>query len=125
MRRAFFAAACLALAACAPEEQRDEDVHVTCAFSPSPPRMGPAVAEIELHDAAGAPLAAKSVHFEGNMNHAGMVPEIADASEIAPGRYKAEFEFTMGGDWFVVIDAQLADGRSVQRTIPVPAVGIE
>ena len=56
------------------------------------------------------------------MNHAGMVPVFADAVEIAPGRYRADLEFTMSGDWFILVRADLPDGRSMERKIDVPGV---
>jgi hypothetical protein len=56
------------------------------------------------------------------MNHAGMVPEFAQAREMAPGRYQGDLEFTMGGDWFILVRAKLPDGRALERKIDVPGV---
>jgi hypothetical protein len=112
-------------AACAPAADEAADVSVECLFEPSPPRVGATAVEVVLRDAARAPVRADRVRIEGNMNHAGMVPEIADASEVEPGRHRAVIEFTMGGDWFVIVDAALADGRKLQRTVQVPAVAGE
>jgi hypothetical protein len=75
-----------------------------------------------LHDANGLPISGAQVELEGNMNHAGMVPVFAEASEVAPGRYRAGMEFTMGGDWFILVRADLPDGRSMERKVDVPGV---
>jgi hypothetical protein len=56
------------------------------------------------------------------MNHAGMEPVFVDAKETEPGKYRADLKFTMGGDWFVLVSAALADGRKVNRKIDVPGV---
>jgi hypothetical protein len=110
---------------CAKGTGAADDLTVELRIEPAPPRKGPATLEVTLSDASKAPVRATSVRLEGNMNHAGMVPEVAQASEVEPGRYRGEIEFTMGGDWFVIVDAALADGRKLQRTIQVPAVAGE
>jgi hypothetical protein len=56
------------------------------------------------------------------MSHAGMVPVLALARETTPGRYQAELELTMVGDWFMLVRADLPDGRSMERKIDVPGV---
>ena len=98
------------------------DVAVDLFVEPSPPRIGPVTVTVALRDAGGQPITGASVDLEGNMNHAGMVPVFADAVEVAPGRYQADLEFTMGGDWFILVRADLPDGRSMERQIDVPGV---
>jgi hypothetical protein len=98
------------------------DVAVEVGIDPDPPRLGPATVTLALRDAEGQPISGATVRIEGNMSHAGMVPVFADAAEVAPGRYRAELEFTMGGDWFLLVRADLPDGRSLERTIDVPGV---
>jgi hypothetical protein len=51
-----------------------------------------------------------------------MVPVVAQAREVSPGHYEADLEFTMGGDWFILVRADLPDGRSLERSVDVPAV---
>lgn len=79
--------------------------------SPAPPRMGEATLGFGLSDEQRRPIAGARVRIEGTMSHAGMKPEFADATEVAPGRYEARLEFTMGGDWILLVDATTADGR--------------
>jgi hypothetical protein len=112
----------LSLAACGRGGRDLADVGVDLAIEPDPPRLGPAVISITLTDAGGQPISGATVELEGNMSHAGMVPVFAQATEIAPGRYQADLEFTMGGDWFILVRAELPDGRSLERTIDVPGV---
>lgn len=59
----------------------------------------------------GEPLSGATVTVTGDMTHAGMVPVVAAARELAPGLYRADtFAFTMAGDWFITADATLPDG---------------
>jgi hypothetical protein len=112
----------LGLASCARGGQDLPDVGVDLQIEPQPPRLGLGTITVELTDAGGAPIEGARVELEGNMNHAGMVPVFAPAEEVAPGRYRAELEFTMGGDWFILVRADLPDGRSLERQIDIPAV---
>jgi hypothetical protein len=100
------------------------DVAVALTLEPDPPRIGPALVTVVLGDADGLPITGARVELEGNMSHAGMVPVLASASEMAPGRYQANLEFTMGGDWFILVRADLPDGRSLERKVDVPGVDL-
>jgi hypothetical protein len=112
----------LLLAGCGRRSRDLPDVDVVLEIKPSPPQLGLSSIVVTLHDADGQPISGARVELEGNMNHAGMVPVFADASEVAPGRYQAELEFTMGGDWFILVHADLPDGRSMERKVDVPGV---
>ena len=111
------------LSGCARGGSSLSDVQVELAVEPQPPQVGPAVVLVTLTGSGGQPIAGARVELEGNMTHAGMVPVLAPAVEIEPGRYRAELEFTMGGDWFILVRAGLADGRSLEEQVDVPGVG--
>lgn len=126
MRRSiFFAITLFALAACTPEPCEDAGLQIGWSVSPDPPRMGPSTLTLELLDASGAPVSGARLEVEANMNHAGMVPVFGSGEESVPGTYVAPLEFTMGGDWFVLVDATLADGQTIRETIDLPRVLIE
>ncbi len=60
-----------------------------------------------LTDADGAPMTDATVAVEGNMNHAGMIPVLADpvaddADGDADGHYHLPFTFTMLGDRIIL-----------------------
>lgn len=114
----------LAPATCSPPsaDVGAPDVTVASRITPSPPSQGPARIELSLADSAGRPMAARAVELEANMNHAGMVPVRAEARPDGIGGYCADIEFTMGGDWYLLIDATLEDGRTLQRRVDVPGV---
>ena len=98
------------------------DIGLDLSISPDPPTTGPAAVVIQLTDEAGQPLAGAKVELEGNMSHAGMTPVFSQAKEIEPGQYEAPLEFTMGGDWFILVKVTLPDGRQLERQVDVPGV---
>ena len=92
-------------------------------LDPAIPVVGMSRLLFAITEPDGTPLEGARLRIEGNMNHAGMVPEFADATETRPGHYEAELEFTMGGDWFLLVDAETADGRHLSWKEDVPGVG--
>lgn len=112
----------LSLVGCSRGAKDLPEIAVDLVISPEPPQLGPAAITVTLQDAEGEPISGARVELEGNMNHAGMVPVFADTVEVTPGRYQASLEFTMGGDWFILVRADLPDGRSMERKIDVPGV---
>lgn len=93
------------------------DVELSYQIEPSPPVAGPAVATFRLTDASGAPLSVRSFDLRGDMTHAGMVPVLAQGTEVSPGEVRCQFEWSMAGDWVLSVAAVLSDGRSLNRTI--------
>lgn len=114
----------LLLAGCGRGGKDLPEVGVDLAIEPDPPRIGPAVVTVALRDGVGQPIRGAVVRLEGNMSHAGMVPELAEATEVAEGLYRADLEFTMGGDWFILVMVDLPDGRSMERKVDVPGVDL-
>ncbi len=112
------------VAGCQKESTPDgaDDVKVKLTLRPDPPRVGDAATTVRLTGKDDKPVQGARVKLEGNMNHAGMRPVFAEARETEPGRYEATLELTMGGDWFVLVSATLADGRKLNRKVDVPGV---
>ena len=81
---------------------------------------------VVLTNTDGTPITDATVAVEGNMNHAGMVPVLADAvaddaDGNADGQYRLPFTFTMLGDWILSITVTQADGSSFRRDLEVHA----
>jgi nitrogen fixation protein FixH len=111
-----------ALPACRRHEAPGAALQIEMRTRPDPPVVGVVVVELELRNAAGNPVHDATVKVEGDMSHPGMVPSSADAREVAPGTYRADLDLTMAGDWIVLVDARLADGKVVRRTLGLPTV---
>ena len=107
---------------CRPAASDSPEIQIDLTVDPSPPRIGDADVSVTLTDANGLPLEVADVRVEGNMNHAGMKPSFAELQEVEPGRYSGTLEFTMGGDWFILVTAQMLDGKTAQRKIDLPGV---
>jgi hypothetical protein len=99
-----------------------EDVKLDLTLQPDPPTVGQATATVQLEGKDGKPVEGATVKLEFNMNLAGMTPVFADAKEMKPGQHEATLELTMGGDWFVLVNATLADGRKLSRKVDVRGV---
>jgi len=117
-----FLLAAILLGGCARGGRDLPEIGVDLAVEPRPPQIGPATLLISLADEAGRPISGAQVELEGNMNHAGMVPVLAGTDEVAPGRYQAELEFTMAGDWFILVRATLPDGRALERRVDLAGI---
>ncbi len=114
----------LVLVGCSRENRDLPDVLMELAIAPAPPQIGPARVTVMLAGADGQPITGARVELEAHMSHAGMVPVFVQAPEVAPGRYEESLEFTMGGDWFIVVHADLPDGRALERKVDVPGVDL-
>ena len=111
------------LAACQRGSSSDiSDIGLDLTISPDPPAVGPATIKLNLTNADGEPITGASIELEGNMSHAGMVPVFSQATELEAGLYEAPLQFTMGGDWFILVKVNLPDGRKMERQIDVPGV---
>lgn len=110
------------LVGCRRAGQDLSDIGLGVEVNPNPPAVGQATVTLTLTDAGGQPISGAKVEVEGNMTHAGMAPNQAQPQEIAPGRYEAPLEFTMAGDWFILVRATLPDGRKLERQVNVPGV---
>jgi len=114
----------LLAAGCGPGGDRvPETPEITAAWNvaPDPPRVGPVQVSLMLTE-GGQPVGGAEVRLEGNMSHPGMAPVFSGAREVAPGRYQAPLDLNMAGDWFVLAQITLRDGRSLSRTSQLPGV---
>lgn len=117
-------AAVLLLAGCQPPGAPDvtDAVELSWSIEPQPPAVGPARLSLTLTEAAAQPVTGAAVKLEANMSHPGMRPVFGTAEEVAPGRYLVPFELTMAGDWILLVDAALRDGRALRRQVDLRGV---
>ena len=92
---------------------------LTWVIAPQPPRVGPAVVALTLTDAGKLPVTGARVSLEGLMTHPGMAPVVAQVEEGARGLYEARFDFTMAGDWILLVRADWTGGGRLERRLAV------
>lgn len=116
--------ACLLIlvAACGSNGNSTENDNIQIALIPAAGGIGGEMMGVQLTDTDDNPITDATVALEGNMNHAGMVPVIADAvtddaDGTADGIYQIPFKFTMLGDWILTVTVEQADGTTVTRDI--------
>lgn len=111
------------LAGCRKGAEAQTDILIAHEIAPQPPVVGvPATVSLKVTDEAGRNVAGAKVRIEGNMSHAGMAPLFTEAVEVAPGHYQAHLAFNMSGDWVLLLDLTLPDGRKLQRQLEVKGV---
>src|SRR6266436_7739012 len=117
-----FLAIGLLLIGCHKPVEPQPALRVQFELAPQPPRRGPGVITLVVADAEGQAINGARVNLEGDMTHAGMGPVIAEAKEMGAGRYQAPFEFSMDGDWVVLVHITLPSGQTVERQFEVRGV---
>jgi hypothetical protein len=93
------------------------DVTIEWKLTPSPPVSGSTtLAELRVSDPSQRPVRGATLRVEGHMSHPGMAPVVATAAERGDGVYEARLQFTMNGQWVLVVDGRLQDGRALRNT---------
>lgn len=111
-----------ALAGCGGTDPADV-VRVSWTLDPSPPLVGtPIVARLTLRDTDQKPITGARLRLEGMMSHPGMAPVSAAVTEKGNGEYEAPLQFTMAGDWILLVTGELPGGMAFTRQIEITGV---
>lgn len=101
----------------------DTGVTIACTVVPQPARAGSeTVVTVRLADRTAKPVSGAHISIEGDMSHPGMAPVFAQARETDPGSYVAHLQLTMAGDWVILVQGTLANGRKIDRQVDVKGV---
>lgn len=112
----------ISVAGCQSAGDAQPDVKVDWRIEPSPPQVGKTTLNLTLKDSTDHLITGADIKLEGNMSHPGMNPFFTSAKEVEPGQYSAEMNFTMAGDWFIIVTISLGDSTKVEKQIKVPGV---
>jgi hypothetical protein len=112
----------LSLTACHRPQGQASSISVREEIEPQPPVVGPATVTVSLADAEGRPLTQARLTVEGDMSHPGMSPLFSESKEVMDGRYLANIDFAMAGDWVLLLHIKLPEGETVERQIDVKGV---
>lgn len=110
------------IAGCSSNEDDTREINLEWLISPNPPAIGTVQFQVILSDTLARPITGAMLDIEANMSHPGMSPIMAKLEEEDPGVYSADIEFSMGGDWFILVNARLPDERIINRQINIPGV---
>jgi hypothetical protein len=105
------------------ERESSEAVGVAWTLDPSPPLAGtPIVVRLTLRDRDQKPVTGARLRLEGLMSHPGMAPVTAAVTERGNGEYEAPLQFTMAGDWILLVTGELPGGMGFKRQIEINGV---
>ncbi len=114
--------ACWLGAACLRTTQA-RDLTFESSLSPQRAAVGrQALLELRVLDAGGRPVLGAHLRVEARMSHPGMAPFLATATERGNGMYDVPLQFSMAGDWIVLVTGSLANGDKVEYRVEVPGV---
>jgi hypothetical protein len=113
-------AALAALPACA-RATDGAPLRVVAEWAQPPTTDTHAIASIRL-TADGQPVAGARLTALGFMSHPGMAPVAAVVEEQGGGLYRADFRFTMAGDWAIRVTGSMPDGRPIDQLLDATTV---
>lgn len=117
-----FLIAGVVVSGCQPEQEAASDISLDWEIDPSPARVGKATIHFVLRDSSDQRIEGADVELEGLMSHPGMEPVFAESEEINPGKYSAEIEFTMAGDWIINFNSRLDEANVAEHQIRISGV---
>lgn len=112
----------LLLTGCQEPGEPSPPVVIEHEITPQSPRVGVSAIALKLTDASGNPITGARINLEGTMTHPGMRPVFSEARETGPGRYQSSLEFTMAGDWIVLLHITLPNGQKLERQFTIKGV---
>jgi YtkA-like protein len=118
----FAFASFLLLCGCNRPTQSSPAVRIYYQVAPQPPVVGAATIMVILADGTAKPVTGARVRLEGDMSHAGMAPVFGEAGEVAPGRYQANLDLAMAGDWVILSHITLANGQKIEDQLDLKGV---
>ena len=95
------------------------DIGVHFETEPNPPHVGSNVFVVKLIKADDVAVTGARVSLEADMSHPGMSPTMSELKEVGAGNYRGELNLAMRGDWVLEFHIVLADGRKVERVVPL------
>jgi hypothetical protein len=108
------------MVSCVRQSARLDRIDVQWKMTPASPVVGTsALGEVTLRDAGRRPVRRARLVVEGHMTHPGMAPVIATATEREAGVYEVHLEFTMRGEWILLVTGELPDGRKLRQQLDV------
>ncbi|MFD3162744.1 FixH family protein [Herpetosiphon sp. NSE202] len=94
-----------------------DDQRLTMSLEQTPSAMGVQTIVLVINDGT-TPLDNAKVQLEATMTHAGMPSQIVQMQALGAGKYQASIDFSMLGEWVLIVNVTEANGAVMQRTLP-------
>ncbi|MHB8703587.1 MAG: FixH family protein [Candidatus Tyrphobacter sp.] len=92
-----------------------QDIAITAAFTPDPPRKGVDILTLTLKDATGAPVKGASVRIDTTMPSMSMSGPTFTAKDNKDGTYTAQLALQYATTWRFAISAGAASGKGATQ----------
>lgn len=98
------------------DEVTAENVNIEVDVANEALAVGASTLLVTITDDDDDPVEEATVVVRGDMDHAGMVPIISEpVTENEAGVYRVPIEWTMGGDWIVIVTVTLPDASIAEQ----------
>ncbi|KPL86074.1 FixH family protein [Herpetosiphon geysericola] len=94
-----------------------DDPRLLMSLEQTPNAMGIQTIVLVINDGS-TPLDNAKVQIEATMTHAGMPSQIVQMQALGAGKYQASIDFSMLGEWVLIVNVTEANGAVMQRTLP-------
>ncbi|MBM7843886.1 FixH family protein [Herpetosiphon giganteus] len=94
-----------------------DDPRLLMSLEQTPSAMGVQTIVLVINDGS-TPLDNAKVQLEATMTHAGMPSQIVQMQALGAGKYQASIDFSMLGEWVLIVNVTEANGAVMQRTLP-------
>lgn len=94
-----------------------DDPRLNISLEQTPSAMAVQTIVLSISDGA-TPLENAKVQIEATMTHAGMPSQIVPMEPLGAGKYQASIDFSMLGEWVLIVNITESNGAVMQRTLP-------
>lgn len=94
-----------------------DDPRLLMSLEQTPNAMGVQTIVLVINDGS-TPLDNAKVQIEATMTHAGMPSQIVQMQALGAGKYQGSIDFSMLGEWVLIVNVTEANGAVMQRTLP-------
>jgi len=111
------------LSGCWHQASSTNEISLQWTIDPSTPSARTdTLTRITLQDDRHRPVTGARLQLEAHMSHPGMAPVVRPLTDTGAGTYETRLQFSMAGDWVLVVTGELPDGHRITRSMPIAGV---
>lgn len=107
------------------EAPTDDTIRIALVAPLFPPPAGDGQLTFRVSDENDRPIDSAALKIRADMTHAGMLPIAASTATGEAGVYRIPVRWTMAGEWIIIVEATLGDGRQATRSFDMTVTGEE